>query len=106
MNDSRQTKPTAPVIHVGQMQIRYLRDGTPRGEMGTFELTVPPGSNVPPPHSYGGNDEFVYVLEGTLRYRVGEEVRDLAPGDFMFTPRGHAACLQQSRRRALTRPSD
>ncbi|HKB55809.1 MAG TPA: cupin domain-containing protein [Ramlibacter sp.] len=73
---------------MGQLQIRYLRDGSARQEMGTFELTVPPGSNVPPPHSHSNNDEFIYVLEGTLRYMVDGEVRDLKPGEFMFTPRG------------------
>jgi uncharacterized cupin superfamily protein len=34
--------------------------------MGIFELTVPPASNVPPPHSHSNNEEIVYVLEGTL----------------------------------------
>jgi quercetin dioxygenase-like cupin family protein len=75
-------------IRIGQLCIRYLRDGSGKQEMGTFELSVPPGSNVPPPHSHSGNDEFVYVREGVLRYRVGAEERDLAPGEWMFTPRG------------------
>jgi quercetin dioxygenase-like cupin family protein len=83
------TDSTSPAVtHVGQLQIRYLRDGSARSEMGTFELTVPPNSNVPPPHSHSGNDEFIYVLEGTLRYRVDAQERDLAAGEFMFTPRG------------------
>jgi mannose-6-phosphate isomerase-like protein (cupin superfamily) len=49
---------------------------------------VPPGSNVPPPHSHPGNEELVYVLEGTLRYTVGSVTRDLRPGESMGTPRG------------------
>lgn len=76
------------VIRIGQLGIRYLHDGSVDGRMGLFELTVPPGSNVPPPHSHAANDEYVYVLRGTLRYTVGAETRDLAPGDGMFTPRG------------------
>jgi uncharacterized cupin superfamily protein len=75
-------------ITIGQLSIRYLRDGAANQEMGTFELTVPPGSNVPPAHSHSANDEFIYVLEGVLRYRVGDDERDLSPGDWMFTPRG------------------
>lgn len=75
-------------INVGQLGIRYLVDGSQSGSMGMFELTVPPGSNVPPPHSHSNNEELVYVLEGTLRYRVGSEVRDLTPGQSMRTPRG------------------
>jgi uncharacterized cupin superfamily protein len=79
---------TDDVIAIGQMRIRYLRDGSASQELGSFELTVPPGSNVPPPHSHTGNEEFVYVLEGVLRFRVGSEERDLGPGDCMFTPKG------------------
>lgn len=75
-------------IKVGQLSIRYLLDGTGDGTMGLFELSVPPGSNVPPPHSHSYNEECVYVLEGTLRYSVGDLTRDLAPGDSMFTPKG------------------
>ncbi len=76
------------VIHVGQLGIRYLIDGTASGGMGVFEMTVPSGSNVPPPHSHTRNEECVYVLEGVLRYSVDDVVRDLSPGEFMFTPRG------------------
>ena len=75
-------------INVGQLSIRYLIDGTATGGMGVFELTVPPSSNVPPPHSHTRNEECVYVLEGILRYSVDGLVRDLAPGEWMFTPRG------------------
>ena len=75
-------------IMVGQMCIRYLIDGTATGGMGIFELSVPPNSNVPPPHSHTRNEECAYVLEGTLRYSVDGVERDLRPGEWMFTPRG------------------
>ncbi len=75
-------------IRVGQLTIRYLIDGSATGGMGVFELSVPPNSNVPPPHSHTENEECVYALEGTLRYSVDDTVRDLRPGDWMFTPRG------------------
>ncbi len=75
-------------INVGQLRIRYLIDGSQRAGLGMFELTVPPGSNVPPPHSHTDNEEIVYVLEGTLRYTVGSESRDLTPGQTMQTPKG------------------
>lgn len=76
------------VINVGQLGIRYLIDGADREGMGVFELTVPPGSNVPPPHSHTNNEECVYVLEGTLQYSVDGDVRDLQPGEWMRTPKG------------------
>ena len=75
-------------INAGQLGIRYLVDGSHSASMGMFELTIPPASNVPPPHSHSNNEELVYVLEGTLRYTVGSDTRDLARGQSMHTPRG------------------
>jgi quercetin dioxygenase-like cupin family protein len=75
-------------IRLGQLEIRYLRDGSARRELGAFEITVQPGAKVPPPHSHSNNDEFVYVLEGTFRYSVNGEQRDLRAGESMFSPRG------------------
>ena len=76
------------VICVGQLEIRYLQEAGNGCQMGCFELRVPPGSNVPPPHGHSANEELVYVLEGMLRYTVGGETRDLQPGDSMAPPRG------------------
>ncbi len=76
-------------IRIGGLEIRYLVDGVVSGTAtGMFELTVAPGARVPPAHSHSANEEIVYVLEGKLRYSVGEETRDLGPGDRMHTPRG------------------
>ena len=79
---------TQEPIMVGRMGIRYLIDGAATGGLGVFELSVPPNSNVPPPHSHTRNEECVYVLEGTLRYSVDGVERDLRPGEWMSTPRG------------------
>jgi quercetin dioxygenase-like cupin family protein len=87
MNDVRLPSPTE-VIRVGQIEIRYLQEAGAGCRTGCFEMIVPPGSNVPPPHSHTANEELVYVLEGTLRYTVGSETRDLHPGDSMATPCG------------------
>ena len=76
------------VIKLGQLEVKYLLDGAAQGGLGVFELTVPAGSMVPPPHSHTHNEECVYVLEGTLRYSVGDTTRDLRPGEWMHTPRG------------------
>jgi quercetin dioxygenase-like cupin family protein len=76
-------------IKIGGLDIRYLVDGVVSGTAtGMFELTVAPGARVPPAHSHSANEEIVYVLEGKLRYSVGDETRDLGPGDRMHTPRG------------------
>jgi quercetin dioxygenase-like cupin family protein len=75
-------------IRAGQLVINYIVDGSHTRSLGMFELTVPSGSNVPPPHSHSNNEECVYVLAGTLRYSVGAETRDLTVGQTMSTPRG------------------
>lgn len=76
------------IIRVGQLGIRYLVNGAEDGGLGLFEMTVPGDAHVPPPHSHSNNEECVYVLEGVLRYTVDDETRDLAPGEWMSTPRG------------------
>lgn len=78
----------SPMINIGQLGIHYIVDGASTSSLGIFELTVPPGSNVPPPHSHSNNEECVYVLEGTLQYTVGSETRDLSVGQSMSTPKG------------------
>lgn len=88
MNMNKTTSSGPETIYVGQIEIRYIQEAGNGCEMGCFEMTVPPGSNVPPPHSHANNEELVYVLEGVLRYTVGAETRDLRPGDTMATPRG------------------
>jgi quercetin dioxygenase-like cupin family protein len=75
-------------IRIGALSINYLLDGAATGTSGVFEVLIPPGANVPPPHSHAHNEEVVYVLDGTLRYSVDGEVRDLGPGDTMFSPKG------------------
>lgn len=75
-------------INIGQLEIRYLVDGSERGGLGLFEMSVPSGAHVPPPHSHTDNEECVYVLSGVLRYSVDDETRDLGPGEWMSTPRG------------------
>ena len=77
-------------IRIGQLEIRYLQAAGVAGDMSCFEMQVPPGAGVPPPHSHAEHEELVYVLDGTLRYTVGSVTRDLGPGDTMGTPRGVA----------------
>ena len=51
-----------------------------------MEMTIPAGSG-PPPHTHPGG-EAVYVLEGTLRYHIGDEVIEGGPGSFFYVPEG------------------
>lgn len=78
----------AHMIRVGQLEIRYLVDGARTRGLGLFEMIVPVGAHVPPPHHHTDNEECVYVLQGVLRYTVDDVTRDLGPGEWMSTPRG------------------
>lgn len=90
-----------PAIRIGQLEIRYLLDGTETGAgMGMFELTVAPGARVPPAHSHRQNEEIVYVLDGVLRYTVDGETRDIGPGERMYTPRGSVHAFSNPHERA------
>jgi quercetin dioxygenase-like cupin family protein len=89
MNGARAAAPSE-TIRIGQIEIRYLQAAGVAGDMSCFEMQVPPGAGVPPPHSHVEHEELVYVLDGTLRYTVGSVTRDLGPGDTMGTPRGVA----------------
>src|SRR5260370_3009355 len=43
---------------------------------------------IAPPHLHRSDDEAWYVLEGTLRVRVGQEVVEAGAGAAVFVPRG------------------
>jgi quercetin dioxygenase-like cupin family protein len=56
------------------------------GEMTVIEMTMPGGIG-PPPHTHPGT-ESVYVLEGTLRYHIGDDTFEGGPGSFFHIPNG------------------
>lgn len=69
----------------GLYEIKAAGEET-NGAMTVAEMTVPVGCG-PPPHIHAGG-EAVYVLEGRLRYRIGEEVTEAGPGTFFYFPAG------------------
>lgn len=56
------------------------------GRMTAFETVVAPGEG-PPLHSHANEDETLYVLEGDVRFKLGEEMHRGGPGSFVFVPR-------------------
>lgn len=42
----------------------------------------------PPLHVHALEDEFFYVIEGEITFRVGEETKRALPGSFVWAPRG------------------
>ena len=44
--------------------------------------------NEPPPHTHHREDESYYILEGSIRFWVGDKVIDAKAGDFVHLPKG------------------
>lgn len=77
------------LITIGSLSMRFLVDGRDTtGHMAMAEMVVQPLAKVPPPHRHVDVDETIYVLEGSLTYRVDDCVRVLNAGDHCFSPRG------------------
>ncbi|MEQ8556887.1 MAG: cupin domain-containing protein [Henriciella sp.] len=60
------------------------------GSVTIYEFLLPPQSPGSPPHTHTQEDEYFYVLEGSLDILSGGEVKRLQPGDFAALNRGHA----------------
>jgi quercetin dioxygenase-like cupin family protein len=63
------------------------------GALTLFENVIAAGDG-PPLHTHAGEDESWYVLEGALRFRLGDEIADAPAGSFVFVPRGTPHCFQ------------
>ncbi len=57
------------------------------GALTAWESTAAPGEG-PPLHLHVHENEFMYVLEGRLRFIVDETDHTGPPGSFVFIPRG------------------
>jgi quercetin dioxygenase-like cupin family protein len=69
----------------GLYEVKAASDET-GGGLTVMEMTIPAGMG-PPPHTHPGG-EAVYVLEGTLRYHIGDETVEGGPGSFFYIPEG------------------
>ena len=65
-----------------------LTEGETGGALSLFESAPRPGEG-PPMHVHPNEDELLYVLEGTIRFKLGDEqMRETAAGGIAFIPRG------------------
>lgn len=60
------------------------------GRFSLMERTLPPGGRMPPAHRHVGNEEAYFVLDGTVEFRVGDEVSHGGHGTFVLVPAGVA----------------
>jgi quercetin dioxygenase-like cupin family protein len=70
-----------------------LRAEQSNGSLTVVENIIAPNDG-PPLHVHEREDESWYVLEGELRFRLDDAIRDAPAGSFVFVPRGVAHCFQ------------
>lgn len=59
------------------------------------EETLPPGCAVTP-HRHRQIEEIYYIVSGHGLMTVGEETREVGPGDAVYVPRGNRHTLQNT----------
>lgn len=76
-------------IRIGPLELRFLRDKhDTHGGLDLFEMTVPPGGQMPVAHYHRDWDETVYGLDGTVTFTVDGVPHPVGPGGSLFIPRG------------------
>ena len=77
------------VVDLGPARIRILEDGsTTAHRLGIGEITLAPHSEGPPQHRHAQHDEGFYVVSGTARFTVGQDVYDAPAGTLVMVPPG------------------
>ena len=80
---------TKTPIRLHELTVTFLLDETDtHGAATVFEIRVPTGAFVPPPHSHDAFEEAVYVLEGEFTFVVDGVVHELGAGQAGFIGRG------------------
>jgi quercetin dioxygenase-like cupin family protein len=80
---------TTEHIRIGQLEIRFLLEGTvTAGSLAMFEFDVPANARVPIAHSHDAYEETIYGLRGMLTWTVEGRVHSVGPGEVLSIPRG------------------
>src|SRR5829696_3318858 len=58
------------------------------GSFSAVEHPLAPGVLGSPPHTHTNEDEYSFVVEGTVGVMVGEDVYEAGPGSYVIKPRG------------------
>ena len=78
-----------PPLHVLGTEVRFLCEGQSTNNAWSLMEVTLPQEGGPPPHTHAW-DEAYFVLEGNVRFTVGDQVFTAAAGDFVYTPGGVA----------------
>ena len=82
LNEIVQRFRTDPATQSDPVKRMFICDG----ESITANIATSSG-NESKLHTQPDHDEIVIVIDGEAEFRVGEEVRRVGPGDFVFIPR-------------------
>ena len=72
---------------MGSLFEHLVSAGQSGGALGVSLVTQPPGIATPL-HRHTAEAEALFVLEGEISYRAGDEVHELVDGCFLFLPQG------------------
>jgi mannose-6-phosphate isomerase-like protein (cupin superfamily) len=78
------------VVHFGRAKsVRFIVTGEQTGgHYSIVEHPVAPGFVGAPYHTHHGEDQYSYVLYGSIQVLLGDEVVDVPTGGFVYKPRG------------------
>ena len=76
-------------------RVRVLSNTRQGAHVGVLIEELPPGKQSCPAHYHLLEEEHIYLLEGRVTLRLGDDTHVLKPGDFVSFPAGQAAghCL-------------
>jgi transcriptional regulator with XRE-family HTH domain len=74
--------------------IESLGSGLPEQNLEPFMITVDPATGSTEDHYTHPGEEFVHCLEGTIEYRVGNQLYQLKPGDSLLFKADQPHCFR------------
>jgi quercetin dioxygenase-like cupin family protein len=86
---------------MGSLFETLVTAGQTGGSLDAAVVTQPPGLATPL-HVHTREAEAWFVLDGTLTYRAGAQLVDLASGDFIYLPRDALSRMRACTDRAGT----
>jgi len=97
---------SVPVVHENDIQemdlpgrrMRWLisESGIAARHCSFCVIRVPPGEKVRPAHSHPNGEEVIYIMSGSGRVLVNQEVSTVKPGSTVLFPQGHVHMLHNT----------
>ncbi len=66
-----------------------LSESSSEGGVSIYEFVVEPHSGGAPPHTHTHEDEYAYILDGTLNLMLGDQIVEADPGTVAALTRGN-----------------